>query len=512
MPGKNMTDLKKHGIIARVLIIAVVIFVVVEIVFITIISFSAGRQIDATQSGIYSQKIMYVMNIIDNRHQRLELTANTPLYEEVFKESAIREILNSLVENEDPKVNFFIFNSNGRLVRTEDIANTGTDYQSLLNDIEMSSDNKTGAAREIKSLMVDGVKSWVINSYFEPWDWHLYYVMPLSVKYAGLNELRLSILFFGTIMFLAILSLIVLLLIGNLKPLLRLTKQAINMAAGDLETPINTGGVKEIQLLSLSFESLRVSMRDKIERLKEEIAVRENSQSEMNRILEELKLSNEDLQQFAYASSHDLKEPLRNISNAAAMFEKKFGKNLPAEASFYLEDIIDNISRMELLIKGILEYSLSGKAAVSASAVSVKDVIDEIRGILANSYSKKFVIKIETPLPELFVERTALMRIFTNIINNGIKYNNSNTAEIRIGCILQNGKRLFYIADNGIGINKEYWHKIFDVFRRLHSSFEYEGSGIGLAICKKIIERLGGKIWVESEGEPGKGSTFYFRL
>ncbi len=505
-----MNDLKTTGIKARVFMTAFIIFVIAEAVFITIISLSAGRQIDATQSEIYSQKIMYAMKIIYNRHQRLSLTENTPLYEAGFKDSAIREILSSLVETENEKTNFFIFNGNGRLVLTEDPANAGAEYQALLNDIEESSENTKGTAREIKSVNVNGVKSWVINAYFEPWDWHLYYVVPYSVKYAGLNDLRFSILLSGTVMFLLIMALTVLLLVRNLQPLLMLTKQAANMSAGDLETPVSIEGFREIKQLSLSFESLRAGIRDKIDRLKDEISAKEKTQSEMKRLLEELKISNEDLQQFAYASSHDLKEPLRNVSNAAGMFEKKFGEKLPAGASLYLKDIIDNINKMDMLIKGILEYSVSGKAAVTDTAVSVKEIVVEIGEILARSFPKGFEVKIETPLPDLFVERTALVRVFSNIIANGIKYNTSAAPEIRIGCRPQSGKHLFYIADNGIGINEKYRHKIFEVFQRLHSSFEYEGSGIGLAICKKIIERLGGSIWFESEGAEGKGTVFYF--
>ena len=164
---------------------------------------------------------------------------------------------------------------------------------------------------------------------------HLYFVVPYSVKYAGLNSLRVNIIVSGTIMFVLVLAVVALLLIKSLQPLLKLTRQAINMSSGDMETPVNLEGFREIRLLSVSFESLRISMKDKIERLKKEIANGEKSREDMEKLLGELKISNEDLHQFAYASSHDLKEPLRNIANAAGMFEKKDRKSTRLNSSHH---------------------------------------------------------------------------------------------------------------------------------------------------------------------------------
>lgn len=507
-----MNDTKRPGVVALVIALALAVFIITEAVFVTLISVQASNQIDRIQNEIYSQKMKYAIKIVSNRNQRLGLTENIPVYEAGFKESAIREILSSLVENEDSRVKLYIFNGNGRAVLAEEQGSAAKDHASILDDLEKSSENRSGNTRELKSLTVGGIKSWVVNAYFEPWDWHLYFVVPYSVKYAGLNSLRVNIIVSGTIMFVLVLAVVALLLIKSLQPLLKLTRQAINMSSGDMETPVNLEGFREIRLLSVSFESLRISMKDKIERLKKEIANGEKSREDMEKLLGELKISNEDLHQFAYASSHDLKEPLRNIANAAGMFEKKFGSSLPKDAVLYLKDIIDNIKKMDDLIKGILDYSVSGRVARTTEPVKVKEVINEIREILNRSVSKSFDIILETRLPDLHIDRTAVMRIFSNLIANGIKYNKNDTAEIRIGCKPDNGKYLFYVSDNGIGIPGKYSEKVFEVFQRLHSSFEYDGSGIGLAICKKIIDRVGGRIWVESEGVDGKGSIFYFTL
>lgn len=220
--------------------------------------------------------------------------------------------------------------------------------------------------------------------------------------------------------------------------------------------------------------------------------------------------SNKGIEQFAYVASHDLQEPLRTISNFVNLFQTQYKGALDKDADEYLNLIIGATSRMQLLIKDLLDYSRIGsdknKVAVDCNTL-LKEVLNDMAKSIQDS---KAEIHFE-PLPIINGFLSGLKSLFQNLITNAIKYRKSDTqAIINITAQDKNNEWFFAIKDNGIGINKIYYERIFIIFQKLHTQQQYAGTGIGLAQAKKIIELHGGRIWIESE--LGKGSTFYFTI
>ncbi|MFA7060852.1 MAG: ATP-binding protein [Pedobacter sp.] len=220
--------------------------------------------------------------------------------------------------------------------------------------------------------------------------------------------------------------------------------------------------------------------------------------------------SNQDLEQFAYVASHDLQEPLRKIAGFTELLANRCKGTLDEKAESYMEYIVDGATRMRNLINGLLSYSRimrSGRelAEVNCSAV-VSRVLRDMELAIKESDSKI----ICGPLPVIKADLTQLGQLFQNLIGNAIKYRGATPLRIEINAVRQRNDWLFSVVDNGIGIAPEFFERIFAIFQRLHTRAEYPGTGMGLAICQKIVERHGGKIWVESK--VGTGSTFFFTI
>jgi len=242
-----------------------------------------------------------------------------------------------------------------------------------------------------------------------------------------------------------------------------------------------------------------------------DITERKHAADELHRTLDDLKRSNAELEQFAYVSSHDLQEPLRGIAGMAQLLQRRYQGQLDNRADEYINHIVDGSLRMQTLINDLLAYSRVGRrgepiqttdaeAALQATLQNLNLAIQEYGARITND-----------SLPTVQADPTQLIQIFQNLIGNAIKFRaEERPPQIHVGAADAGGFWQFSICDNGIGIEPEYFERIFQVFQRLHTRREYTGTGIGLAICKKIIERHGGNIWVESE--PGQGSTFYFTL
>ncbi len=228
-----------------------------------------------------------------------------------------------------------------------------------------------------------------------------------------------------------------------------------------------------------------------------------------NKRLEE---SNEDLRNFATVASHDLKEPLRMINAYTNILNKKYSQLFDDSAKEFMGYVIDGVSRMEGLLNGLLDYSRVSISEDKIKKLNTQDIIDLALGNLKFSIDKKkAVVKINAKkLPQINGNHVQLIQLFQNLIGNGIKFQGKANPEIILDCREKGEFFLFTVKDNGIGIKEADKKRIFEMFRRLHSKEEYEGTGIGLATCKKIVERHGGEIWVESE--PGQGSTFFFTL
>lgn len=224
----------------------------------------------------------------------------------------------------------------------------------------------------------------------------------------------------------------------------------------------------------------------------------------------ELRASNAELERFAYVASHDMQEPLRMVSSFLTLLEKRLNDQLDDTAKKYIHFAIDGSERMKRLIQDLLQYSRIGKGDKDKAPVPLHEVVAAVLQMYAPTLEETGANVQMDELPVVIGNKTQLTQLFQNLVGNALKYRSEDTPLIKIGCKEENGEWLFSVSDNGIGIDPKFYAKVFVIFQRLHNKSEFSGTGIGLAICKKIIENHGGRIWVEST--PGKGSTFYFTI
>ncbi|MBD1395529.1 sensor histidine kinase [Mucilaginibacter glaciei] len=225
----------------------------------------------------------------------------------------------------------------------------------------------------------------------------------------------------------------------------------------------------------------------------------------------DLLTSNADLERFAYVASHDLQEPLRMVSSFLELLKMKYRPQLDDNAMKYIEYAVDGASRMKILIMDLLEYSRVGTQALLTEAVNFEEVIERLKKVFDADIKKYHIDIVCGHLPALTANHEQMVQLFQNLIGNAIKYRKTDTdLAIEIKAELIKGEYQFSVADNGIGLDMKFAQKIFIIFQRLHLKEEFAGTGIGLAICNKIVSRHHGKLWVKSE--LGKGSTFYFTI
>jgi light-regulated signal transduction histidine kinase (bacteriophytochrome) len=226
---------------------------------------------------------------------------------------------------------------------------------------------------------------------------------------------------------------------------------------------------------------------------------------------EELKRSNKDLEQFAYVTSHDLKAPLRNIASFVQLLNKKYQDNFDEEAREYMMYILGGVRRLNNLIKDLLQYSRVNRMDAFVEHIDLHDVTEVVKHNLTEEIERqKAQVNIHR-LPILRANYTQMVQLMQNIVSNAIKFNREGVSPIvDIEGSETPREVTFSVKDNGIGIDPKHSEKIFSIFQRLHSPDEYEGTGIGLSICKRIVERHKGKIWFESV--PGEGATFYVKI
>ena len=232
---------------------------------------------------------------------------------------------------------------------------------------------------------------------------------------------------------------------------------------------------------------------------------------QIKRKVDELAISNRDLEQFAYIASHDLQEPLRMVTSFLTLLEKKYKDLLDEKAHEYIYFAVDGAIRMRKIILDLLEYSRVGRQNYKIESVSLEDLILEIKILNQNTILEKKAEIFSENLPRIVCSKTSILQVLQNLIGNALKYQKKNTnPKIEISANETESHWEVIVSDNGIGIDPKFFEKIFIIFQRLHTKDEYSGSGIGLAICKKIIENHQGKLWVESE--IGKGSNFHFTI
>ena len=239
---------------------------------------------------------------------------------------------------------------------------------------------------------------------------------------------------------------------------------------------------------------------------------RKAAQEALRRKSEDLARTNADLEQFAYSASHDLQEPLRMVAIYSQLVQKKYGPQLDAQATEYLGYAVQGARRMESLIKDLLAYTRAGERTQNPiSAANAAQVLEQATANLSTAIRESQATIDCDPLPVLPVDEVHLLQLFQNLIGNAIKYRGEVRPAIHVSAQAAGQMWQFRVRDNGIGIAPEYAQLVFGIFKRLHGGDKYEGTGIGLAICQRIVERYGGRVWVESGGN-GKGSAFFFTL
>jgi light-regulated signal transduction histidine kinase (bacteriophytochrome) len=216
------------------------------------------------------------------------------------------------------------------------------------------------------------------------------------------------------------------------------------------------------------------------------------------------------LQQFAYVASHDLQEPLRMITSYLTLLENRYKDKLDDDADEFIEFAVDGAKRMKQLIKDLLQFSRVGTHGKSFQKTNCEAVLKKTLSNLEVAIIENQAEITYDSLPMIKADDSQLLQLFQNLISNAIKFRSEKPPKIHVGAISKNGEWVFSVNDNGIGIEEEYEKRIFVIFQRLHANNKYPGTGIGLALCRKIVERHGGHIWFKSK--LGEGSTFYFTI
>lgn len=245
--------------------------------------------------------------------------------------------------------------------------------------------------------------------------------------------------------------------------------------------------------------------------LQTEITNRQRAESALLKSNQELARSNAELEQFAYVASHDLQAPLATIASYAQLLEKRYKYQLDSQANKFIGNIVHGCTRMQTLIDDLLEYSRVGRNQKPFELVDCTRVVEQALANLQATIRDTGAVVTYGKMPAVTGDVSQLVQLFQNLIGNAIKYRQEAPPVVTVtACKHDDDKWLFSISDNGIGIAPQHQERIFQIFQRLHTQKEYSGTGIGLAICQKIVERHGGSIWVESEA--GQGATFHFTL
>jgi PAS domain S-box-containing protein len=268
---------------------------------------------------------------------------------------------------------------------------------------------------------------------------------------------------------------------------------------------------KEVRLwLEASADPLMLDGKPHVVLSLNNITARKQAETTLRHTADELTRSNKELEQFAYVASHDLQEPLRMVIGFVQLLEQKYGNQLGAEADQFIAYAVDGAKRMQTLINDLLSYSRVGARGVQAPPIDARVAMERALENLRAGIQETGAEIRYGQLPTVRVEGTQLVQLFQNLVGNALKFRSDAPPKICIEAVQSDGHCQFSVSDNGIGIASEFQDRIFLIFQRLHTRQKYAGTGIGLAICKKIVDRHGGRIWVESQA--GQGATFHFTL
>ncbi len=285
-------------------------------------------------------------------------------------------------------------------------------------------------------------------------------------------------------------------------PLARLGREARRVARGDFETPLaELGGAREIVETRADVDEMR-------ELIVRELAAVRTAQSRLERQAVELERSNDELEQFAYVASHDLQEPLRKVTSFCQALQQRYEGQLDERADQYIHFAVDGAKRMQILINDLLAFSRVGRSERAYERIPAADLVAQAESALSQSLAEAGATVTVPELPTVYGDRALLASVFQNLIANAVKFHGPDPPTIRFEVRREGDRWEFSCTDNGIGIDPEYAERVFVIFQRLHSKESYPGTGIGLAMCRKIIEHHGGRIWVDAAHRGGARIRF----
>lgn len=289
-----------------------------------------------------------------------------------------------------------------------------------------------------------------------------------------------------------------------IRPITRLASDARQVAGGDFGHEVDPSGPREVHTLAVDVNRMR-------ERILSELATVRLANTTLEARALDLERSNDELEQFAYVASHDLQEPLRKVASFCQLLQRRYSGRLDARADQYIGFAVDGAKRMQALIDDLLAFSRVGRVEQETVLVSCASALAEAKVNLASEIRQSGAVITSSDLPSVRAEFTLLTSLFQNLLSNAIKFRAPElTPAIDISATRQDGYWLFAVADNGIGIDPAYADRIFVIFQRLHDRASYAGTGIGLSMCRKIVEHYGGRIWLDTEYQAG--AKFRFTL
>jgi signal transduction histidine kinase len=331
-----------------------------------------------------------------------------------------------------------------------------------------------------------------------------------TVRLAGRRRLSdaaesLTITFglIAALLVLGITAVVIALRVTVSRPLLRVGRQVRRTARGEFDEPIVGDGPRDIVELTQDVDSMRRQIVAELSDLRA-------AHARLDEQAHELQRSNAELEQFAYVASHDLQEPLRKITSFCQLLEQRYEAQLDERGRQYLAFAVDGAKRMQQLINDLLAFSRVGHGATSQPVVACDELLRQALASLAVAIEESGAEIVVGPLPQVRGEPALLAAVFQNLVGNALKFHGERPPRVELGAEREDDHWLFTCADAGIGVEPEYAERIFTIFQRLHPKDAYAGTGIGLALCRKIIERLGGRIWLDTSTTDR--TTFRFTL
>ncbi|RSD13841.1 sensor histidine kinase [Amycolatopsis eburnea] len=286
------------------------------------------------------------------------------------------------------------------------------------------------------------------------------------------------------------------------RPILGLADEVRQVADQDVHLPVHGSGPREIAQLGADVEAMR-------QRILDEVAELERAHALLDRRTRELERSNADLEQFAYVASHDLQEPLRKVASFCQLLQRRYQGLLDERGEQYIEYAVDGAKRMQILINDLLAFSRVGRKPGEHVLVGADRLVDDALANLEVALSLSGGKVTHVDLPEVRVEPALMTAVFQNLIGNALKFKGETPPEVRVTAERDGDDWVFSVSDNGIGIDAEYAERVFALFQRLHTRSAYPGTGIGLALCRRIVEYHGGRIWLDTAATD---TTFRFTL